>query len=151
MLYNCESYTQISVGIREEVGAKLISGDVWSIAGDGWRKVIEEHVKEAFINEIDEKFHTPRSYNVKLLLKKYLGIGDITRAWYWQKMSTSQAVKKLNDMITIRGGIAHRVKDPNLDINIQKQHVIRYMKHIETLVEKTESAVQIHVKQTLKK
>jgi hypothetical protein len=81
---------------------------VWQLAGEGWRDVLAAHR-----NEILERFigrlNTPRPRQVDELFEQLLGLKGLSANWKWKKMANPTCIKKLDDLITLRGEIAHRV------------------------------------------
>ena len=63
---------------------------VWELAGDGWRKVLQDH-REATKAKWLKDFNTPKSQQVRELFLGLLDL-DVTTTWSWQAMATDQAV-----------------------------------------------------------
>lgn len=81
---------------------------VWSLAGDGWHIVLESH-RNKILNDYLGNFNTPRAAQIDTLFESLLGLSRLSSNWKWRNMSAAQAKKKLGDLITLRGAIAHRV------------------------------------------
>ncbi len=72
--------------------------------GDGWKRV----VRERFDEELGS-LNTPNARNIRHIFRRYLGV-DVTRSWRWAGVSSAQACKKLDAVITLRGNLVHRSK-----------------------------------------
>jgi hypothetical protein len=120
---------------------------VWSLAGNGWKKILEDYKKTTLIKEIDH-FHVPRPENIDELYLKLLGINKITSYWTWKKMSNEDALKKLNKFVDLRGEIAHNVKTTN---SIQKKDVDEYRKFLNCVAVILHNKVVHHTESLTKK
>jgi len=95
---------------------------VWELAGDGWRRVLKN-----YRNEIMDRFvvslNTPRPTNIDKMFGDLLDVGQVSSSWTWGKLSATRARKTLDDFITLRGDIAHRVSTAS---SITKARVQQY-------------------------
>lgn len=82
---------------------------VWRLAGDGWKTVLLDH-KEAVFKQYIGKLNTPKPKQVDALFQSLLGLPSISSSWHWKRMSSENAIKALEDLIELRGSIAHRVQ-----------------------------------------
>ncbi|HEY0721623.1 MAG TPA: hypothetical protein VGE50_10280, partial [Gammaproteobacteria bacterium] len=71
---------------------------LWSLAGDGWKNVLKEHVS----NQI-AAFNTPRSANIDTLFTNTLGLEGLSNTWKWKGITNASVKKKMNHWITLRG------------------------------------------------
>ncbi|MBA2880187.1 hypothetical protein HNR65_000494 [Desulfosalsimonas propionicica] len=100
---------------------KKSNSDVWSLANMGWKTVMQDHK-----NKILEKytvqgaFNTPSPKNIDALFSNLIGYKSISRTWYWPAMSIENSKKKLEELIELRGSIAHRVQSAK---KVTKTHV----------------------------
>ncbi len=88
------------------------SGDnreVWKLAGNGWKQVLSDH-KESVFKQYVGKLNSPKPKQVDGLFHSLLGMSGISSHWHWKGMSAEQCTKALEDLIELRGSIAHRVK-----------------------------------------
>lgn len=81
---------------------------VWKLAGDGWKTVLLAH-RERVLGESVGKFNTPKSEKVQSLFTDLIGYSDLCGQWSWQGMPSGRAKKRLDELVTRRGEIAHRV------------------------------------------
>ncbi len=95
--------------------------DIWKIANSGWKDVMESH-KESILEKytIRGAFNTPNPKNIDTLFSNLIGFTSLSRKWYWSGMSIENSKKKLNDLIELRGNIAHRVQSSK---TVTKTHV----------------------------
>jgi hypothetical protein len=97
--------------------------DVWRLAGDGWRIVLQDHKRELFAEYIG-KLNTPKPKQINALFHHLIGIAELSSAWHWRAMSPEAACEKLNGLIELRGSIAHRVAASE---SVYKGDVLDYM------------------------
>lgn len=114
---------------------------VWEIADGGWRAVVERHKTEVHKTWL-EKFNTPKTAQVNDLYQNMVGLNQLSSHWRWKKMSAVKAEDALDEFITIRGNIAHRIRDAK---PVAKNTGTRYLKHISQIVERCEAAVGLHL------
>ena len=81
---------------------------VWALADVGWRRVLTGH-KNKIIQEYLGNFNTPRPAQIDALFQSLIGLKSLSSHWHWKGMSASQAKKKLDELVSLRGAIAHRV------------------------------------------
>jgi hypothetical protein len=117
------------------------SRKVWDLADDGWRSILTSHKADALKRWLGE-FNTPKTKQVNELYEELLGIVGLSKKWSWQKMSAIKAEKKLDEYLTIRGNIAHRVHH---DTTVHKNWSADYLGHVVGLVQKCEEAVAAHL------
>lgn len=97
-----------------DIAAKEIkknNKDIWQLANDGWRKVMESH-KESILEKYTVRgaFNTPSQKNIDTLFSNLIGFTSMSRKWYWSGMSIENSKKKLEKLIELRGNIAHKVQ-----------------------------------------
>lgn len=115
---------------------------VWAISDDKWRDVLRNNFI-ALKTERNKTFATPKSFNVNDLFESAVGLSNMSSNWKWPKMTTTQATKKLNDFVSMRGDIAHRGSSTS---TVKKSEVVAYLTHVRMLAAKTGDVVKKHVK-----
>jgi hypothetical protein len=90
--------------LREHQDAR----EVYRLAGDGWRAVLQEHADRVLAQFLDG-FNTPSAANVDKLLENLLGLRGVSQHWSWHRNSQLQVLQRLQALIKLRGTIAHRV------------------------------------------
>jgi hypothetical protein len=138
---NASSAQILGITIKQKIAKEIKDNPhqliVWEIADNGWRTFIRERHRK-LEEERNLKLNTPKSYFIKDLFDKNLGMPDISEQWYWQKMSSDQAKTKLDEYVTLRGAIAHRGKNAE---TIKKAQVEDFLNHVTKIVEKTDKYV----------
>ena len=92
---------------------------VWELAGDGWRKVLKRH-RKSVLDRYVGKLNTPRPKQIDDLYETLLGMKNVSKAWAWKGTTNKRALERLDNLITLRGEIAHRVVAGN---SVHKKHV----------------------------
>lgn len=104
--------------------------------GDRWKELIRDKLRGDLNN-----LNTPKSENIRDLSRKYLG-QDITSSWSWVGMSVEQACSKLDDLIRLRGEVAHRTGNYfEIGSSVRHNQLVSAINFIERLAEKTEEAI----------
>jgi hypothetical protein len=128
-------------GIKAKIAEELKSAknpiDLWNLSGDNWKQLVRGKV-EMMCDGLAGGLNTPNYKNVRALMKDIFGIPDIKLYWSWQGMMPDQAAKKLDDLVALRGALAHGGSVAgSLSIGLCQT----YNNHIKALVETTDSAV----------
>jgi hypothetical protein len=76
----------------------------WSLAGSGWRSELVASVERRL-----KGFNSPKVDQVEKLVTCAIGLSDISSHWHWRNTSSVDARTKLDELVTLRGEIAHRV------------------------------------------
>lgn len=121
--------------------------DVWKLAGEGWKEILSEH-KEAVFKQYVGKLNTPKPKQVDGLFNSLLGMSSISSHWHWKGMSSQQATTALEDLIELRGFIAHRVQGAQ---SVKKVDVLRAMTLIYRLSVITSNRILAYVHAKTKK
>ena len=105
--------------------------DVWSLADDGWKSALRAH-KDEILNKyvVKGSFNTPSCENIDKLYSELVGLTSASREFYWPGMSNDRAKEKLQNLIELRGEIAHRVESSS---PVYKKDVEAYLKFIKRL------------------
>lgn len=120
-------------------------GEVWKLAGDGWKKVLEKHKNEV-IASCCGKMNSPRATQVDMLFESLLGIKKISSNWHWPGSSVKDSITNLEELVNLRGAIAHRAK---AGTSVYKKTVRRYMNLIYWISMKTSNTVVWHLHEKL--
>lgn len=103
--------------------------DVWELAGKGWVDVLRKH-QEAANEKYVKALNTPKTSNIDNIFESLIDLKGISSHWYWKGMSKVNAHKKLEDLITLRGQIAHTVKSSK---TVTKAKIIEYKEFLSRL------------------
>lgn len=82
---------------------------VWELAGEGWRTALERHKADVLKRHVG-KLNTPRAAQVDALFGDLVGLGLVSTSWVWGGVSNAKVKLSLDDLVTLRGEIAHRAK-----------------------------------------
>lgn len=131
--------------VQAFVGRLLIEAknpqDVWKLADRRWQAEVASHgvaVRKRWVSNLN----TPKSPQVNELFEELLGLANLSSHWHWEAMSANRAAQKLDDYITVRGNIAHRVKH---DEDVYKNWGTDYLNHVQRLVTATDDATSEHL------
>jgi hypothetical protein len=92
----------------EPLRAHQDAREVFRLAGDGWRAVLQEHADRVLAQFLDG-FNTPSAANVDKLFENLLGLRGVSQHWSWHRNPQVQVLQRLQTLIKLRGTIAHRV------------------------------------------
>lgn len=121
---------------------------IWKVSDDGWRTYLSGRFDE-MKKERDRKLNTPKTAQIDELFASAVGIENISKSWKWEKNMTSEkAIKKLDDLVALRGAIAHRGANTT---SVKKSHVTDYFEFIKLLTSRTGGAVNVHCSKVTKK
>jgi hypothetical protein len=131
----------------KQVVAKELKGEahelaMWQLAGDGWRAVLRGRL-DRLREQRNRQFNAPKSAGVDELFSKALGLDKVSDAWNWPRMSVAGARKKLDQLVDLRGAIAHRGRGSG---HCYKSEVESYFTHVRRLVSKTGGRVNTFVR-----
>ncbi len=115
---------------------------LWDLADTGWQAILLAHKAEVHEKWLG-KFNTPKSEQVDALYEEMLGLNNLSSHWKWSKMKADRAKTKLDDFITVRGNIAHRIRDAQ---PVAKNTGATYLTHVRQIVDRCEQAVANHLK-----
>jgi len=127
--------------VKTPVAAKIINDknrlSPWRMAGDGWKSVLVDHAKE-----LVARLNTPKSGKLTTLFAEAIGVKDITHNWRWQNCTIATATSRLDNFITLRGELAHRLK---ATAAVTKKNGEDFFSHTQLLAEKIDLTVKDHL------
>lgn len=134
MLNNVSKADHIPIKVRNLATKSIFDQKdptrVWGIADNGWRALLTGHKDEAIAKWLGN-FNTPKCAQVESLFDELLGIKNISSGWHWQRMTNVRAKEKLDEYVTIRGNIAHRIAHES---SVYKSWGTGYLKHVENII-----------------
>ena len=130
--------------LRKRIATELSSDkmQMWTLAGDGWRLVLSKRLGDLKV-ERDRKLNTPRTSQIRELFAEHVGYDNIDQKWTWSGVTAELAREKLDEFVTLRGSIAHRVE---ADSAVHKADVVRYTRFIGRLVKNTDQVIVEHAR-----
>jgi RiboL-PSP-HEPN len=96
-------------GVLERVASKHSGVNAWKLAGNGWKDALRSNLKEV-LAKTTGTLNTPRAPQVDELFQKTIGLDQLSACWKWNRRTSAQSIKALDELVTLRGSIAHRVK-----------------------------------------
>ena len=103
--------------------------------GDNWKRLIRDRLREELIG-----LNTPKSQSIRDLSARYLD-ADVTENWVWPGMSAQRAREKLDELIVLRGELAHRTGDYfDVTTSVPLNRLVNAINFVERLVLRTEEA-----------
>lgn len=148
-LCNAPTADAITTKVKALVGESLATASdkstIWNLADKGWQDVLIAH-RQSVMKKWVESFNTPKSAQVDWLFENLLGLRNLTSKWRWKKMTKETAARKLDEFISMRGDIAHRLKSSD---NVKKNAGTRFLNHVERLAKATDAALFDHLRKQL--
>ncbi|MGC2970384.1 MAE_28990/MAE_18760 family HEPN-like nuclease [Paraburkholderia aspalathi] len=135
--------------IRKRVAADLKKEAnelaVWKISGDRWRDLLRNRLA-ALQEERNWKLNTPKHKNIDELFYVAIGLESVSEKWGWSEkgMSAKDSQDKLDELVSLRGEIAHRGKATTI---VTKTQVWDYAKFVAKIAAKTGGRVHKHVRE----
>lgn len=125
--------------LRKQIATELNDDKMrmWSLAGDGWREVLKTRLDGLKV-ERDRMLNTPKTAQIKKLFNDHAGYRDITGHWYWRGRTVESSCDTLDELVTLRGAIAHRV---GAEDAVRKINVTKYTELIARLVKKCDHSM----------
>jgi hypothetical protein len=141
MIDEAKVHTVFPKSVLERVGSKYSGPNAWVLVGDGWKKALRDNFSEV-LAKTTGTLNTPRAPQVDDLFAKTLGLAAMSKAWTWSGRTQPAAVKALDELITLRGSIAHRVQHSK---SVHKSTVVAAVELISRLAAKSTNQVRNHV------
>jgi hypothetical protein len=146
IVVNVESSDKLPKDLKKVIAKEIVNNEnelkVWDLSDEKWRKVISDRLNE-YHNQRNWKFNSPKSQQVINFFKEYLGIVDISKNWAYKKLSTKECKEMLNEIVEVRGAIAHRGHSPKkITLKLAKD----YSGFLKKIISKTGGSVNTHVK-----
>lgn len=144
MIDEAKSYSIFPKSVLDRVGSKYSGQNAWALAGDGWKKALRDNFSEV-LAKTTGTLNTPRAPQVDELFAKTVGLPGLSACWSWPGRPQSGAVKALDELITLRGSIAHRVQHSK---SVHKSTVTAAVELVSRLAAKSTNSVRQHVHAT---
>ena len=119
---------------------------VWKLCGDNWRKLCLDRF-QTLTEQRNRNFNSPKSYLTNEFIQKSIGLENITKKWKTDTLDSDECNKKLDDLIELRGAIAHRGK---VTRKLTMKSVAADIEFIKKLVASTGGAINSFVKKITK-
>jgi RiboL-PSP-HEPN len=148
LLTHLKGHARLPEGLQKRIAKELKEDknelSPWNLAGNGWKA----HLRHRLITlrqQRDREWSNPDAAKVDKFFEDVVGIPKLTDAWHWKPaISAPVARRKLDQIVALRGDIAHRGKTLRY---VEKDRVTRALTHVTKLVGVTDA----HVSRELKK
>ncbi|CAN5660244.1 hypothetical protein BH09VER1_BH09VER1_00430 [soil metagenome] len=104
--------------------------DQWT--GHGWKELIEKHFEHRL-----NALNSPKSKIVVSLFDKFLNL-DLSGYWKFEGYSYKQACDRLDEIVALRGNIAHVARKTATKHEVSKAILKKYLTFFDGLVSATE-------------
>lgn len=143
---NLSKSDNLTKELKKQIAGELKANDnnldVWKLADDGWKKILQDRFGQ-LSEKRNRKLNTPKHAQIDELFRHTLGISKISSSWTWKRVSASQSRTKLDKFVELRGAIAHRGKSSD---SVKLSQVREYLSLLEKITAKTGGRVNKHVK-----
>lgn len=147
LIHNATDHNAFPRNVLEIIGASRGGLKAWDLAGEGWKQVLRDNFKE-IVNRTIRSFNSPKTTQVNDLFEKTIGLVKISSSWRWQGAKSEMTSKKLDELVSLRGEIAHRVKATR---EVHKGDVRNAEDLIVRICTASSNAVRAHVEQRVGK
>ena len=141
MILHAKGHDVFPDSVLERISSTHQGSKAWLLAGDGWKQVLRDNLKEV-LARTTATLNTPKSEQVDALFEKTIGLKTLSRSWHWKGRAAEQSRQSLNDLVALRGSIAHRVTGAR---HVRLTDVSEAEELICRLAVKSHNAVCIHV------
>ncbi len=107
--------------------------------GDGWKKLLETYLKE----QVDA-LNTPKSEIVIKIFRQFLD-ADLSKYWALQGYGFEQACARLDEIVTLRGRIAHVARKAGVlpsKHEVSRPDLKKYLNFLDQLVVATDKVLE---------
>ena len=141
LLKDCKDHSVFPKSVLERVASKHAGPNVWKLAGDGWKSAMADNLKEV-LSKTTGALNTPRTEQINDLFLKTIGLENVSKNWSWRGRSSKQSEVALDELVTLRCNIAHRVKHSE---SVLKKDVVSSIELVSRLSAKTCNRVRLFV------
>lgn len=128
MIKAAKNHNVFPDSVLERIGSKCSGTKAWNLAGEGWRNVLRSNLKEV-LAKTTGMLNTPKTEQVDNLFAKTIGLQHLSDSWKWKGESASQSKTALDEIVSLRGSIAHRVKSAGAvhlsDVRSSREFIFR--------------------------
>lgn len=147
MIDNASDHNAFPPHILERVGGLHNGIKAWDLAGTGWKHALRNNLREVLARTVGT-LNTPKTAQVNDLFDKTIGLKNIAGMWRWQGSPSKKVSARLDELVTLRGSIAHRVTAVH---NVGKSDVRHAGELIHRIGAISSNAVRAHVIRQIKK
>ena len=148
IIQKVENSNKLPKELKKEIAKELNNEKddlaVWKLCGDNWRQLCLKRF-DVLTENRNRNFNSPKSHLTNEFIQKAIGLENITSVWKTNTLNSKECSKRLDDIIALRGAIAHR---GNVTRKITLESVGEDVEFIKKLVAKTGGAINTFVKKT---
>lgn len=145
LIEHASSHDAIPKNVLERVGQKYQGVNSWKLAGDGWKKCLQDNYKEV-LSSTTGKLNTPKPSQVDELFAKTIGLTNLSKHWKWSGRPNEKCISALERLIELRGSIAHRVKHHD---KVWKKDVREAVDLVSRIAARTSNVTRDYVSKTV--
>ncbi len=145
LIASSADYRTVPKNVLERITSTHTGMKMWELAGEGWRSVLKDNLKSVLAKTVGV-MNTPRTAQVDELFYKTIGLEKLSSNWTWDGFTVEKATTALDDLITLRGGIAHRVQSAK---KVELADVREARKLVYCLAVRTHNTATVHLKTQL--
>src|SRR3989304_10589246 len=108
LMTTCKDHTAIPPYVLDRIASSHTGAKVWELAGEGWKNAQKDNLK-GVLAKTTGALNTPKTAQVDELFHKSIGLSKLSSHCSWGGRTADQASKSLDDLVSLRGSIAHRV------------------------------------------
>lgn len=143
---NIQSSDNLPKELKKRIALELRESknelQVWDISDGKWKYLLKSRL-DVYKEQRNRKFNSAKSELVKQFFHQYLGIKDVTKNWSYEKLTPTECCKLLDEIVEVRGAIAHRGKPPK---EITLTRTKEYSAFLKKIIAKTGGTVNTCVK-----
>lgn len=109
LIKHAKDHTIFPKPVLDRVASKHSGIHAWDLAGSGWKTALNDNLREV-LAKTTGALNTPRAPQIDELFEKTLGLKTLSGCWAWPGRSSAQSIAALDQLVTLRGSIAHRVQ-----------------------------------------
>lgn len=141
LVNNAQDHNAFPKAVLERVANKNQGLNAWKLAGDGWKTSLRDNLSEVLAKTVGS-LNTPKIEQVDELFLKTVGHPKLSSKWSWPGRAVGSAAKDLDALVTLRGGIAHRVKSSR---SVRKVDVTNAIDLVSRLAERSNNEMHAYL------
>jgi hypothetical protein len=145
MIAKAVDYSVFPQSVLDRVASNLQGPKAWALAGAGWKTALQNNLKEV-LAKTTGTLNTPKTEQVDALFAKTVGVPRLSDSWHWKGSSSTRATKLLDELVVLRGSIAHRVQATT---DVKKANVLDSANLIKRLAAASSNAIRDYINQRI--
>jgi adenosine/AMP kinase len=141
LLTHAKDHTAFPRNVLDIVANKNTGAKAWNLAGNGWKTAIRNNFKEV-LAKTTGSLNTPKTTQVNELFEKTIGFAAMSTKWTWPGSNAADASSRLDQLVNLRGSIAHRVKASK---SVHKKDVDAAIELISRLAARSNNEIHDHL------